>query len=170
MDRLEAEWSKTSLTLRQPEWTFSAGQLDELADIHRISRKWHDRKIYMNWDTGERIAVSSTGEEGYDDWADGLSGLLDDRFSGIYFQVVDKEEEDLLFDLAGFNTGTSNRKLRNSLRHEIGKFYPISYRKMKRLLSGYPGELQRYEQYVREQDRIRVERWLNALGIREECF
>ena len=117
---------------------------------------------FLNIETGDVVTLRTFDRDEEDEE---LSEIIEEGFNEIYFRIPKRESDEGYTDMVDFAETVEDKKLKSSLIHILSGGKKI-FRRFKDALSSDSEQLERYYQFVEEQNRKRVSDWLESIEVK----
>ncbi|MEI7028385.1 UPF0158 family protein [Paenibacillus sp. y28] len=132
-------------------------QLQEIVDAYDMYVEGIES--FLNIETGEVVTLRTFDRDEEDEE---LSDIIEEGFNEIYFRLPKRESDEGYADMMDFAATIEDKKLHSMLMNILSGGKKI-FRRFKDALSSDSKELERYYQFVEEQNRKRVSDWLESI-------
>lgn len=117
---------------------------------------------FLNIETGDVVTLRTFDRDEEDEE---LSEIIEEGFNEIYFRIPQRESDEGYADMVDFTETIEDKKLQSNLMHILSGGKKI-FRRFKDALSSDSEQLERYYQFVEEQNRKRVSDWLESIEVK----
>ncbi|MED4600196.1 UPF0158 family protein [Paenibacillus validus] len=117
---------------------------------------------FLNIETGDVVTLRTFDRDEEDEE---LSEVIEEGFNEIYFRLPKRESDEGYTDMVDFAETVEDKKLQSTLMHILSGGKKI-FRRFKDALSSDSEQLERYYQFVEEQNRKRVSDWLESIEVK----
>ena len=135
-------------------------QFQEIVDAYDIFVDGLD--AFLNIETGDVVTLRTFDRDEEDEE---LSENIEEGFNEIYFRIPQRESDEGYADMVDFTETIEDKKLQSNLMHILSGGKKI-FRRFKDALSSDSEQLERYYQFVEEQNRKRVSDWLESIEVK----
>lgn len=142
------------------EMKLTKQQFQEIVDTYDMFIE--GMESFLNIETGEVITLRTFDRDEEDEE---LSEIIEEGFNEIYFRIPERESDDGYEDMMDFAATIEDKKLQSNLMHILSGGKRI-FRRFKDALSSDSEQLERYYQFVEEQNRKRVSDWLESIHVK----
>lgn len=117
---------------------------------------------FLNIETGDVVMLRTFDRDEEDEE---LSEIIEEGFNEIYFRIPKRESDEGYTDMVDFAETVEDKKLQSTLMHILSGGKRI-FRRFKDALSSDSEQLERYYQFVEEQNRKRVSDWFESIEVK----
>ncbi|MFP4978684.1 UPF0158 family protein [Paenibacillus sp. CN-4] len=135
-------------------------QFQEIVDAHDMYVE--GMESFLNIESGDVVMLRTFDMDEEDEE---LSEIIEEGFNEIYFLIPVRESKEGYADMANFAVTIEDKTLQTQLMSILSGGKRI-FRRFKDTLSSNSEQLERYYQFVEEQNRNRVLDWLESIDVK----
>lgn len=135
-------------------------QFQEIVDAHDMNVE--GMESFLNIESGDVVMLRTFDMDEEDEE---LSEIIDEGFNKIYFLIPVQESKEGYADMANFALTIEDKTLQTQLMSSLGGGKRV-FRRFKDTLSSDREQLERYYEFVEEQNRNRVLDWLESINVK----
>ncbi len=135
-------------------------QLQEIVDAYDMYVEGIES--FLNIETGEVVMLRTFDRDEEDEE---LSEIIEEGFDEIYFRIPERVSDEGYADMMDFAATIEDKKLHSTLMNILSGGKRV-FRRYKDTLSSDREQLERYYQFVEEQNRKRVSDWLESIEVK----
>lgn len=133
-------------------------QLREIVDTYDMNIE--GMEFFLNIETGEVVMLRTFDMDEEDEE---LNEIIEEGFNESFFRLPQRESVEGYRDMVDFAETVADNQLQADLMNILGGGKKV-FRRFKDALSSDKLQLERYYQYVEEQNRQRVEDWFESMN------